>query len=664
MCGIAGIVRTESGPPVEETALRRMLASLRHRGPDEFGLYLDEEAALGNARLSIIDLSGGCQPIANEDESLWIVFNGEIFNYVELRPELEARGHKFTTHSDTEVILHLYEEFGPEGLARMNGQWAIAIWDQRKRELLLARDRLGVRPLFYAQRNGAIYFGSEIKALLNGLGSGGTLNPADLLDVFTYWAPRRGRSVFAGISELPPGHYATLREGKFSIRSYWSMGFDIPGKNSRKSEAQYLEEFHDLLVDAAKIRLRADVPVGAYLSGGLDSSVIAAVIRNYTSNQLNTFSIAFSDENFDESEHQRRMAEHLGTTHQVVEATHADIGHVFPEVIWHTETPLLRTAPAPMFLLSKLVRSTGFKVVLTGEGADEFLGGYDIFKEAQVRRFWARQPDSQLRPALLQRLYPDIFKSAQTSHAFLTAFFGEGLNEVDAPEYSHALRWRNNRRTWRFFNEDILRVGTATPREQIQPLLPEKFSQWGGLERAQFLEITTFLSQYLLSSQGDRMGMANSIEGRYPFLDFRLVEFCNRLPSRLKLRGLREKHLLRRLAERWLPPEIWQRRKRPYRAPIHRSFFNAHQASYVREVLSPEAIKRTGWFKPAAVAQLVAKLDHGKPLGETDDMALAGILSTQLLHTQFVSDFRTASPSAGPHHIKVCRRSLKTQLTV
>ncbi len=664
MCGIAGIVRTDASPPIEESVLRRMLASLRHRGPDEFGLYLDEEAALGNARLSIIDLSGGSQPIANEDESLWIVFNGEIFNYVELRPELEARGHTFRTHSDTEVILHLYEEFGVEGLARMNGQWAVAIWDQRKRELLLSRDRLGVRPLFYTQQRGAVYFGSEIKAVLNGLGAGGALSPADLLDVFTYWSARPGRSVFAGIQELPPGHHAVWRDGNLTLQRYWSVNFDPAPRNSFKPEAQYLDEFHDLLVDAAKIRLRADVPVGAYLSGGLDSSVIAAVIRNYTANQLNTFSIAFTDENFDEREHQRRMANHLGTTHQVVEATHAEIGQVFPDVIWHTEIPLLRTAPAPMFLLSQLVRRAGFKVVLTGEGADEFLGGYDIFKEAQVRRFWARQPDSQLRPALLRRLYPDIFKSNQTSPAFLTAFFGEGLREIESPDYSHALRWRNNRRTWRFFTDDVLQAGTQSPREQIEPLLPKKYFQWSGLERAQFLEIATFLSQYLLSSQGDRMGMANSIEGRYPFLDFRVVEFCNRLPSRLKLRGLREKHLLRRLAERWLPPEIWQRRKRPYRAPIHRSFFNAHTPDYVREVLSPEAIARAGWFKPAAVKQLVAKLDHGKPLGETDDMALAGIISTQLLHSQFSSEFRLASPAAGPKQIKVCRRSLKTHASV
>lgn len=662
MCGIAGIVRTEPGPAPDELAVRRMLASLRHRGPDEFGLYLDEQAALGNARLSVIDVHGGAQPIANEDETLWIVFNGEVFNYVELRPELEARGHSFTTNSDTEVVLHLYEEYGTEGFRRMNGQWAIAIWDQRRRELLLARDRLGVRPLFYTRHAGDLYFGSEVKAVLNGVGTSGTLDAGDILDVFTYWAPLQGRSVFRGISELPPGHYAVFGDGELTVRRYWQAEFATPRSGGTTSEAGYLEEFHDLLVSAVRIRLRADVPVGAYLSGGLDSSVITAIVRNCTPNLLNTFSIAFTDAHFDEREHQSRVAAHLGTTHHVVDASHADIGRVFPEVVWHAEVPLLRTAPAPMYLLSKLVRSTGFKVVLTGEGADEFLGGYDIFKEAQVRRFWARQPGSKLRPALLRRLYPDIFRSPQTSASFLTAFFGEGLQDVDAPEYSHALRWRNNRRTWRFFSDDVLRAGTATPGEQILPLLPDAFPQYGGLEKAQTLEIATFLSQYLLSSQGDRMGMANSIEGRYPFLDCRIVDFCSRLPSRLKLRGLQEKYLLRRLAQRWLPPEVSRRHKRPYRAPIHRCFFNEQAPDYVREVLSPEAIRRTGWFKPAAVSQLVAKLDAGKPLGETDDMALAGILSTQLLDLQFVSDFRIASPLADEKPVKICRRKLRTPL--
>jgi asparagine synthase (glutamine-hydrolysing) len=660
MCGIAGIVGTRHTPPHDELAIRRMLASLRHRGPDEFGIYLDEEAALGNARLSIIDLAGGAQPIANEDETLWIVFNGEIFNYIELRSELQAKGHAFATSSDTEVILHLYEEYGTAGLERMNGQWAIAIWDRRERTLLLARDRLGVRPLFYARHAGALYFGSEVKAVLNGMGTSGALEPEDMLDVFTYWAPRQGRSVFRGISELPPGHYAIFREGRLSTHRYWQP--QLAPEETLASEAEYVERLHGVLVDAVRIRLRADVPVGAYLSGGLDSSTITAIVRHCTSSRLSTFSIAFTDTQFDEREHQERVAAHLGTTHHVLETSHTDIARVFPDVVWHTEVPLLRTAPAPMYLLSKLVRDAGMKVVLTGEGADELLGGYDIFKEARVRRFWARQPASTLRPLLLRKLYPDIFGATRTSPAFISAFFAEGLTDVDAPDYSHALRWRNNRRTWRFFNDEVVASGSGEAGERIRALLPDDFARHGDLEKAQILEITTFLSQYLLSSQGDRMGMANSVEGRYPFLDCRVVDFCSRLPSRLKLRGLNEKYLLRRLAERWLPTEVSARRKRPYRAPIHKCFLGAGAPDYVRETLSPESIRRAGWFKPAAVQQLVAKVDNGKALGETDDMALAGIISTQLLDSHFVSNFRTASPLDDSKPIKICRRSLKTAL--
>jgi asparagine synthase (glutamine-hydrolysing) len=663
MCGIAGMFSAQGLPTGVEETLRQMLGMLRHRGSDQFGIYLDDCVGLGSARLSILDLATGQQPISNEDGTLWIVFNGEVFNHVELRPGLEARGHRFATHSDTEVILHLYEELGPKCLPQLNGQFALAIWDARKRELFLARDRLGVRPLFYTRHLGTFYFGSEIKALLGGRGVSGALDPAALLDVFTYWSPRPGQSAFRDIAELPPAHYLLVQNGELALHRYWEMQFPVRSQSGAQPEEDYLEEFHDLLVDAVRLRLRADVPVGAYLSGGLDSSVIAAVIREYTSNRLNTFSIAFTDVDFDERKHQRRMADFLGTTHQVVEATHADIARVFPEVVWHAEAPLLRTAPAPMFLLSKLVRDSGFKVVLTGEGADEFLAGYDIFKESQVRRFWARSPESRLRPALLQRLYPEIFQPAGTSPTFLTAFFAEGLADVESPEYSHALRWRNTRRTWRFFSDEVLSAGTASPREQVAGLLPAAFRKWEPLERAQFLEVVTFLSQYLLSSQGDRMAMAHSVEGRYPFLDHRVVEFCNRLPTGFKLRGLRDKLLLRRLAGRWLPPEISQRRKRPYRAPIHRCFFSDRVPDYVRELLSERALNCSGLFKPAAVTQLVAKLDHGKPLGETDDMALAGILSTQLLHSHFVENCRGSAPPVGSPNFKVCRGRLSPLAT-
>jgi asparagine synthase (glutamine-hydrolysing) len=406
----------------------------------------------------------------------------------------------------------------------------------------------------------------------------------------------------------------------------------------------YLDEFESLLVDAACIRLRADVPVGAYLSGGVDSSTIAAIIRNYTNNKLDTFSISFSDPEFDESSFQRRMANFLGTNHQVVFTNHSDIGAIFPEVIWHTETPILRTAPAPMFLLSKLVRDNHYKVVLTGEGADEFLAGYDIFKEAMIRRFWAKQPDSKIRPLLLQRLYPDI-SAMPNSNAYLASFFGESLMDKDAPEYSHSIRWRNTSRSKRFFSEDLRSHLSSLDHSTYSKIqYPEKFNQWRPLSRAQWLESSIFLPQYLLSSQGDRMGMAHSIEGRFPFLDYRVVEFCNRLPANLKLFGLTEKYLLKRLARKWLPAEIWNRPKRPYRAPIHRSFFTENQPDYVRELLSPACINLTGLFNPDAVNQLFQKLATGRRVGETDDMALAGIISSQLVWQQFIANFNLPRP--------------------
>jgi asparagine synthase (glutamine-hydrolysing) len=658
MCGIAGIVNLENREPVVEGDLRQMLAMIRHRGPDEFGIYLDGPAGLGSARLSIIDLSTGQQPIPNEDGTLWIVFNGEIFNYVELRPQLEARGHRFQTTSDTEVLLHAYEEFGPDCLRRLNGQFAFAVWDARAQSLFLARDRLGVRPVFYTQKDGKLVFGSEIKAVLAAGTVRAEIAPAVLEQIFTFWCPVSPRTIFRDIVELPPGHYLLARDGKLTVKSYWELAF--PASNGaaaanggQKSPGEYEEEFRDLLVDAAKIRLRADVPVGAYLSGGLDSSIIASIVRNYTSNRLDTFSIAFDDADFDESAWQQRMARFLGTEHQVVHATHADIGRVFPEVIWHTETPVTRTAPAPMFMLSKLVRDSGYKVVLTGEGADEFLAGYDIFKEAKVRRFWAEQPESAWRPMLLKRLYPDIGRLSQSNPSLLASFFREGLTQTDSPEYSHALRWRNGRRNGRFLAEEVRQQRAGQGTSSCGDLVPPQFSQWAPLARAQYLEIKLFLSQYLLSSQGDRMGMAHSIEGRFPFLDCRVVEFCNQLPPNLKLRGLTEKYLLKRVGRKWLPPEIWQRPKRPYRAPIHRSFFNQSTPDYVNELLSPEKLQQTGLFKASVVGQLVQKIRQGRPIGESDDMALAGILSTQLVHHHFVERFRMPPPLSERDPVKV-----------
>jgi asparagine synthase (glutamine-hydrolysing) len=658
MCGIAGILNLQSEAPIEEGRLRQMLAMIRHRGPDQFGIYLDERVGLGSARLNIVDLESGQQPITSEDGSLWIVYNGEVFNHVELRPELEAHGHRFTTHTDTEVILHLYEEEGPACLERLNGQFAIAIWDTRDRSLFLARDRLGVRPLFYTVAGGAFIFGSEVKAILADPRVRAELDPVALHQVFSFWSPLSPRSAFRGISELPPGHYLVVRDGDLAPKAYWELTF-APEEDPERGEQDYLEELRALLVDAVRIRLRADVPVGAYLSGGLDSSTIAAAIRRFTDRHLDTFSIAFDDSDYDESAFQQRMAKFLGTEHRVVHASHEDIGRVFPEVIWHTETPILRTAPAPMFLLSRLVRDAGYKVVLTGEGADELLAGYDIFKETKIRRFWARRPESRSRPALLKRLYPDIGALARTGDAFLRAFFAEGLTDLDAPSYSHAIRWRTTARIRRLFSRGLLAAAEAGGTEQT-PGMPPAAAAWDWLERAQYLEISVFLSQHLLSSQGDRMAMAHSVEGRFPFLDYRVVDLCGRLPSRLKLRGLTDKYLLRKLAREWLPDEIWRRGKRPYRAPIHRSFFNDGTRDYLDAVLAPDALAAAGCFHAPAVAQLVAKVRPGTTVSETDQMALAGIVSTQLWHEQFVRRLAMPPPLSEADDVKVSRMGRRT----
>ncbi len=639
MCGIAGILNLNDLPPVEVAGVRRMLATIRHRGPDGFGIYRDAHIGMGSARLSIIDLAGGDQPIGNEDGTLWIVYNGEAFNYVELRPELEARGHRFTTQSDTEVILHLYEEWGPECLRFLNGQFALAIWDSRARSLFLARDRAGIRPLFYSLQDGRLVFASEMKAILSAPQMQAEVDRAALREVFTFWSVQPPRTIFRGILELPPAHWMLVQDGQVTVRRYWELDYTLDARFADETEA--MDELERLLIDATRIRLRADVPVGAYLSGGLDSSVTTALIRAYTGSRLDTFSIAFADENFNESPFQQQMARALGTDHHEVYCTHADIGAIFPEVIWHTETPLLRTGPAPLFLLSKLVHATGFKVVMTGEGADEILAGYDIFKEMKIRRFWARDPQSKLRPLLLQRLYPDIKGLNSAGGAYLKAFFQKNLTDTGSPWYSHAIRWSNTARTWRLLAD----AAPAPAGAELFPdalCLPDAFGEWDSLAQAQYLEFHTFLSQYLLSSQGDRMAMGHSVEGRYPFLDYRVIEFANRLPPHLKLEVLTEKYLLKKLGRKYVPDAIWKRVKRPYRAPIHKSFFPGKPLEWVSELTGTAALRASGYFQPEAVERLVAKAAAGAALSEVDDMALVGVLSTQLLHQQFVEHLDAA----------------------
>lgn len=655
MCGIVGVVDWSGERSPDEGLLRRMLGLIRHRGPDEFGVYLDRRAGIGCARLSVVDLVTGQQPISNKDRSLWIVFNGEVYNHVELRPALERAGHRFYTRSDTEVILHQYEQEGARCLERFNGQFAIAIWDARRGRLFLARDRLGVRPLFYAPLPGGLAFASEIKALLALPSISARLDAQALAQAFTFWAPLAPRTSFEGVLELPPGCYLELEQGDLPTPSrYWRLTFPPAGEEERLSAGEAAERLHYLLSDATRLRLRADVPVGSYLSGGLDSTLVAALARQYIPHTLCTFSIAFEERAFDEREHQEAAISFLGTDHRRAECVNADIGAVFPKVVWHAEAPLLRTAPVPMFLLSRLVQESGIKVVLTGEGADEFLGGYDIYKEDKVRRFWARQPDSTWRPLLLRRLHPYVADLARSGDSYRAAFFGQWLDRVGEIGSSHLIRWRNTARLQRLFSPALrAALQEYNPATEFLTGVDGSLSAWSPLAQAQALEVATFMSPYLLSSQGDRVMAAHSVEGRFPFLDHRVVEFCGRLPPYLKVCGLREKAVLRRSAQGLLPPQVQQRPKQPYRAPIHPAFFT-RPLEYVERMLAPNALASTGLFDPQAVAHLVRKCRDGARVSESDDMALAGVLSTQLLHHLFVINFSARPvPEIGP--LRVCR---------
>jgi len=637
MCGIAGTYFFDAQREPERAKLERMVSALSHRGPDGVGFHLEPGVGLGHARLSIIDLAGGAQPIHNEDDTVWITYNGEIFNYIELRRLLEARGHRFYTNTDTEVIVHLYEECGDRFVDELNGQFAFALWDRPRRRLILARDRAGILPLYYCESRDGLLFGSEVKALLASGEIQAALDPDGFDELMTFWAPIAPRTVFRGVRQVCPGEMLIAEGRTLRRRKYWEWGFPQRGEHRRSVEAELEHELREILSDATQIRLRADVPVGAYLSGGLDSSSLVALLKQRVPETLRTFSLGFDDAGLDESTHQRAVVSHLDTVHSHVQCGTADIARVFPRTIRHSESPVLRTAPAPMQLLSRLVRSSGVRVVLTGEGADEVFGGYDLFKEAKVRQFWAEQPNSAWRARLLKRLYPYLDLTSGQSAAYLKEFFGVGLQAPDDPFFSHLPRWATTAQCKLFWSADLRARVSGSATERLRASLPEGMADWVPFNRAEYLEAKTLLPSYLLSSQGDRMLMTNSVEGRFPFLDHRLIEFANGLHPRYKMRVLREKYLLKRAMRRLLPESILQRHKQPYRAPDAAAFLAPGAPDYVTELLGKTSLLRHGYFDPDKVALLIGKLRRAKVPAARDNMAFVGILSTQIWHAQFVS---------------------------
>ena len=652
MCGIAGFTIPRGLSAHErrerfERPLRQMTSSLSHRGPDEHGHLLLDGAALGHTRLAIVDAANGRQPMVHAPTGVCLVFNGEIFNHVELRARLSAR-HEFRTRSDTEVLLASYLDRGAACVDDFVGQFAFAIYDPRDDSLLLARDHTGIQPLFYVHDDDGLSFASEVKALFAGERVTPAFDQRGLRQTFTLWTPVAPRTPFVDVHALEPGTVATFRDGHLKHHRYWSLDVDIPASGRINDAGEAARVLRDTLDDAVRLRLRADVPVGAYLSGGLDSSVVCALAQRHLGGELYSFSLSFAHGAFDELAFQSEVARALRTNHRSIRVDDADVAAVLPTVVRQAEQPLLRAAPAPLFLLSRLVRDSGLKVVLTGEGADEFLLGYDIYKETRVRQFWARQPSSTLRPRLLRRLYPYLPVERQ-GDAVLRAVFGAGLEAPSRAGFSHLVRWEAGARIARFFSS---RFAADTldfdPVADVLQAMPARIQNSSTMQQAQWLEVNTLLSGYLLSAQGDRMLMSNAIEGRFPFLDHRVIEVAQRIPEHLRLRGLDEKFVLKRAARGLVPERVLQRPKFPYRAPAPLSLLGDAAPAWVRDILSVDAVDAVGVFDGQKVARLADKLrardaSQASP-SESDAMALMAIVSTQLLASTLLSE-RLALPT-------------------
>jgi asparagine synthase (glutamine-hydrolysing) len=651
MCGIAGVMDLAGRRTVPEIMVHRMAQALIHRGPDEEGFLHRPGIALASRRLSIVGLSDGQQPVSNEDQSVFAVFNGEFFDYPEKHAELTSRGHRLITHCDTEIIPHLWEEHHKGMFERLRGQFAVALYDACRHQLTLGRDRFGICPLYWTRQGDWFLFASEIKGLL---ASGGVLAKPDLRGIdhiFTFGAVPGPVTCFEGVQILPPGHYLQITPGNESgaasvinERTYWEMDFpdqgdEDPGANPRK----VVDEFEQVLLKAVETRLRADVPVGAYLSGGLDSSMIVAMACRLKGQAINTYTIRVDDPALDELSAASLAARHIGTKPPIVQEFRAnDTLELYPELIHATEAPVFDTSCAALLKLARRVHASGQKVVLTGEGADEWLAGYPWYKIARALGILDLVPGMRLSD-LATRLYLWLNQVPN----YPPEFRRDTERSVGGPN-----AWTNS---YGVLALSKLRLYAAPMREVLEKTRPwaglglnlERARRWHPLNRGLWVGARVTLAGHLLQAKGDRVSMHSSVEMRYPFLDEQVFNFTARLHPRWKLRGFRDKHLLRLVAERWVPPEIYRRRKVIFRAPLD-SFHMDPEPKFVGELLSEESLRRTGYFDVAAVRHWRKAFRQWRP-GSLPRLSveagLAAVVATQLWHHTFIDGSLADLPS-------------------
>ncbi len=632
MCGIAGILSDKGVGMDLHPRIKQMTASLAHRGPDAWGTYVGRDIALGHVRLSILDICAGHQPM-HTPESV-ISYNGEIYNYIELREELKQQGVSFNTNSDTEVVIKAYQAWGREAFPKFNGQFAFLLWDKKNKQLIVARDRYGVRPLFVTRWHGDWYFASEMKAFDSLPGFRRQYDIQHLFEHGLLWNTIGSDTVYQGIRSVEPGTmeiYAA--ESSPSVYRYYSLGSMPQKPPASLNEAQ--EELRELLRDAVQLRLRSDVPVGMYLSGGIDSSVLALLTSQIMGERFKSFSVTFDDPDFDESSYQNEMVDFIQSEHHATRIDYDTICDNFLETVRHTERPLFRTAPVPLFILSKLVRANDIKVVITGEASDEILFGYDSYKELKLLHFWARSPQSSIRPALIKRLYPHLRHYADTrAYGLMKLYYEDFLATHSNALVGLNIRIKNNTALASAFNKEYgVKFNEEDLIGKITKTFPSNYGNWTLLQQNQYLEMKTLLDGYLLSSQGDRMSLGHGIEGRFPFLDHRLVERTFSWPDSYKLNGFSQKHILRKAFRGLIPDSIIDRPKLPYQAPDLRAFIrNGKPVQLVEQHLSPEMIRKYGIFDERYVARFLRRFLErpSDKVGYRDNMTLVFILSTQI----------------------------------
>ena len=637
MCGIAGFVNQRSAGPArgpEECAavLDRMCRVIAHRGPDDQGVMVTRDGvALGMRRLSIIDLAGGHQPLSGCDGSATIVFNGEVYNFRELRRELEARGHRFKTHSDTEAIVHAFEEYGEACVEHLRGMFAFAIWDGRARRLFVARDRAGKKPLYYTVTpSGAFVFGSELKSLLEHDEVGRETN-AEALDAYlTLGYVPEPLSIFRGVHKLPPGHHLTFADGRVTVKSYWDFRYEPTGEARREEE--YVEELRGLLDEAVRIRLVADVPLGAFLSGGVDSSTVVGLMARHTNRPVKTFSIGFHEDSYNELKYARLASERFGTEHVEFIVT-PDICDIVDELVWHFDEPFADSSAIPTYMVSKLAREH-VKVVLSGDGGDELFAGYTRYVTDTRRSGFARLPRF-LRRGVMQPL------SARLPHG------ARGRNYLHNVALDPVERYLDSVSVFTKLNRLLLYTQDFRSRLSDDDLAALRFRDYAArvhtgeaLDKLLYIDSKTYLPGDILTKV-DRMSMAASLEARVPLLDHKLIEFVTRIPAALKMRGLETKHIFKRAVRDLAPAEILDRPKQGFGVPIEQ-WINNQLRGRIRETLSETRARERGYVEPRYVQTLLDEHEHGRRDHSTQLWAL---FMLELWHRAFVDDLKATMPA-------------------